>query len=402
MKLNLQTIIFTLLFFIITFIFGAVSHGLITLILSFLVLFFWLNLKLSFSILFAILISGTINMIFNFRVFLEALIVETEGREGSFRYWKEIVKYKKDEEKYRTSVSIGLNGKNYKVIEFAKYFFDPRAKNKDDLKGFLIFSDVDKNEPVNLDTKKKILGIYLFWRYIYFDNVLGENIPLKPQSKKFFNYQLKFQQAFKKQIEKRMKNNYSYVISLKGKEFSNILENLDKEVYDQYPLVKEKLEIEIGIFDSLYRLFTKPSDTTYEDLMNKIEMIAKLSVEENKSWSHRLTTWNNLVKHYDLKIDSLPNPNFKKIGFSALKDLIQYYLTKQKPIISEETIESLIIEGTKIPKKKLLRFLNNYFVLHKAGIDAIKMNIEVNKKFKDLLIYHRQILENPPIEKIRN
>jgi len=175
MKLNLQTIIFTLLFFIVAFIFGAISHGLITLILSFLILSFWLNLKISSSVIFTVLISGTINMIFNFRVFLEALVVETEGREGSFRYWKEIAKYKKNEEKYRTSVSVGLNGKNYKVIEFAKYFFDPRAKNKDDLKGFLIFSDADKNESVSLDTKKKILGIYLFWRHIYFDNVLGEN-----------------------------------------------------------------------------------------------------------------------------------------------------------------------------------------------------------------------------------
>jgi len=213
---------------------------------------------------------------------------------------------------------------------------------------------------------------------------------------------LKFQEAFKKQIGKRMEDNYLQVTLLKNKEFSDILKNLDKEIYAQYPFVKEKLEIQISIFDSLYKLFTKPSDKIYENLMNKIERIAELSVEENKSWNHRLTTWNNLVKHYDLKIENLPKVNFKKTGFSAFKDLINYYLTKQKPIISEETIKSLIVEGTKIPRKKVLKFLNNYFVLHKAGIDAIKLNIEVNKKFKDLLIFHRQILDNPPMHKIRN
>jgi len=402
MKLDLQTIIFSTFFFIVAFLFGAIFHGLITVILSFLVLFFWINLKLSHSIIFAILVSGTLNMIFNFRVFLESFVVATAEREGGFRYWKEIAKHREGDEKYRASVSIELNGKKYKVVEFAKYFFDPRAKNKDDLTGFLIFSGKNKDESISIEDKKKILGIYLFWRHIYFDNVLGERIQLKPQSRKLFKYLLNFQEAFKKQIEKRINDKYSYATALKGKEFSNILKNLDKEVYDQYPFVKEKLEIEINIFDSLYNLFTKPSDKIYGDLMNKIEKIAELSVEENKSWSHRLTTWNNLVKHYDLKIDSMPNPNFKKTGLSALKDLMQYYLTKQKPIISEETIESLIEEGTKIPKKELLRFLNNYFVLHKAGIDAIKTNIEVNKKFKDLLSFHKQILGNPPVEKIRN
>ena len=402
MKSDLQTIIFTVIFFIFTFIFGAIAHSLITLILSFLILHFLLNFQITFSIFFAILISGSLNMIFNFRVFLEALIVEIEGKDGILKYWKEISKYKKDEEKYRASVSIELDGKSYKVIEFAKYFFDPRAKNKNDLKGFLIFSEEDKNKQINLEIKRKVLGIYLFQRHIYFEDILGKNIPLKSHSKKIFKYMLKFQEAFKKQIGKRMEDNYLQVTQLKNKEFSDILKNLDEEVYAQYPFVKEKLEIEISIFDSLYKLFTKPSDKIYENLMNKIERIAELSVEENKSWSHRLTTWNNLVKHYDLKIENLPNVNFKKTGLSAFKDLISYYLTKQKPIISEETIKSLIVEGTKIPRKKILKFLNNYLVLHKAGIDAIKLNIEVNKKFKDLLIFHRQILNNPPIHKIRN
>lgn len=402
MKLDLMTIILSILFFIVSFIFGAISHGFITLILSFLILYFWLNLDVSFSILFAIIISGSLNMFSNFRVFLEALVVEIGNKEGIIKYWSEIFKHKKEGEKYRSSVSIKFEGENYKVIEFAKYFFDPRAKNKDDLKGFLVFFEKDKNKQISLETKRKVLGIYLFQRHIYFDNILGYHIPLKPHSKKIFKYQLKFQEAFKKQIEKRMENKYSEVAFLKSKEFSDILKNLDKEVYEQYPFVKEKLEIEISIFDNLYNLFTKPSDKIYKNLMNKIEKIAKLSVEENKAWSHRLTTWNNLVKHYDLKIDSLPKPDFKKIGLSALIDLISYSLTKQKPIISEETIESLIVEGTKIPKKKILRFLNYYFVLHKAGIDAIKFNIEVNKKFKELLNFHRQILDNPPIDKIRD
>ena len=341
-------------------------------------------------------------MFFNFRVFLEALVVEIGNKDGMIKYRNEIFKHKEEGEKYRSSVSIRFNGEDYRVVEFAKYFFNPRAKNKDNLKGFLVFSEKDKNKQISLEEKRKVLGIYLFQRHIYFDNILGDNIPLKPHSKKIFKYQLKFQEVFKKQIKKRMKNKYSEVAFLKGKEFSSILENLDKEVYEQYPFVKEKLEIEISIFDNLYNLFTKPSDRIYEGLMNKIEKIAELSVKENKAWSHRLTTWNNLVKHYDLKIDSLPEPNFKKTGFFALIDIINYFLTKQKPIISEKTIGSLMIEGTKIPKKKLLKFLNRYFVLHKTGIDAIKLNIEVNKRFKDLLNFHRQILDNSPVDKIRN
>jgi len=349
----------------------------------------------------SIIIAGISNFIFNFRVFIESLVVAIAEQEGHTKYWKYIFKNKKDKEKYRSSVSIKVNGRGYRVIEFAEYKFDPRARDKNDLKGFLIFSEENENEIIEDNIKKKVLGVYLFWRHIYFENILGD-IQLKPHSKRIFKYQQKFQEAFLSQIENRRKKGYGEIAKIKNKNFAEILKNLDDEVYNQSPFVNEKLKIQISIFDSLYSLFTKPSDVSYNSLISKIENLSKLSEDENKTWNKRLATWRKLVNHYDLKIEEMPKPNFKKVGLSVSIDIIKHLLSKNEAIMSEETIEELLIEGTKIPKKKVLKFLNNYFVLHKTGIDAINFNIKVNRKFLELARDSNNILKNPPIEKIRN
>lgn len=401
MKFNFYTIIFSIVLFIFTFVVGIIIHSLVTAILLFLLFFYIIKLNLIGSILFSLLLAGIFNFIINFRVFIESIIVELGDKEGLVRYWSSIFNSKKEDEKVRVSVRIRIEGKYYRVVEFAKYFFDPRAKDKNDLKGFLIFLEEDERKKVDEEIKKKVLGVYLFWRYIYFENVLGD-IKLKPNSKNIFRYQLRFQEDFKKKIDLRIKNDYGLTSNLKDKNFISILKLLDAEVLEQYPFVKKKIEIQISIFDSLYTLFTSPSDECYYQLISKIEEISHCSEKENKTWSKRLTTWKKLVDYYDIKIEEMPNPDFKKVGMSVLIDLIKYTFSKKAPLISEDTLKDIFVEGIKIPRKDVLRFLNNYFILHKTGIDAIRLNIKINKKFADLADYYKIILGNPPMEKVRN
>lgn len=281
-------------------------------------------------------------------------------------------------------------------------FFDPRAKNKQDLKGFIIFNDQTNKRVTESNLKKKILGYYLFWRHIYFeDDILGE-IPLKPTSKRIFQLQLKFLEQFKRQIEERINKNYLSEEIIKDIEFIPILKKLDKEVLDQYPFAKEKIDIQISIFDSLYNLFTNPSDKNYQELINKIDRISELSKEENQIWNDRINTWGKLVKHYNLKIEKIPGPNFKKAGISVLMDLFKYSISKKYPIISDDTLKEIIKERSKPIMKETLKFLNDFFIYHKMGIDAIKRNIEINKKFQEVVRTYNHMVQNPPVEKIRD
>ncbi|HOW37127.1 MAG TPA: hypothetical protein PLK34_02675, partial [Candidatus Pacearchaeota archaeon] len=93
---------------------------------------------------------------------------------------------------------------------------------------------------------------------------------------------------------------------------------------------------------------------------------------------------------------------FKRAGIYALVDIIKYLISKKEPIITEDTLKEIIKESSKIPRKKLLKFLNNYFVLHKFGVDAIKRNIEINKKFREIADSYKRMNNNPQIEKIRS
>jgi len=401
MKINLGDIFFFVIFFVFSFIFGVFTHGLITGIIFFLILIFATSLSWGYCLLIAFFLAGISNMTFNFRVFLESLIVEVEGKKGYTKFFSKFIKLQENGEKTRSSVPIEINSKKYRVVEFARYSFDPRAKNKNDLKGFMIFDDETEKEVKNEVLQKEILATYLFWRHIYFNNDMLGEIQLKPQSKKFFKEHLKFQEKFKIQIDKRKYEGYPKE-DFKNEDFIPILKKLDDEVNKQYPFVKEKIGIELDIFDSLYNLFTKPSDKLYGNLIEKIDKISELSSKENRFWSERVTTWNNLSKHYNLQIDNLPNPNFKRAGVYALIDIIKYLISKKEPIITEDTLKEIIKESSKIPRKKLLKFLNNYFVLHKFGVDAIKRNIEINKKFREIAESYKRMNNSPPIEKIRS
>jgi len=371
---------------------GGLFHGLILTIILFLISIFLIKLNWVLSIGLSILISGIINSMVNFRVVKESAVVFMKQVEAP-KYWQFIQKYKKNNERrFAISPPLIYKGKEYKIIEFSEGITRDYKK----LTGFLI---LDKGKKVDLseEVKKEVLGVYLFWRHIYNNPLLGE-ISLTPPIKHHLKNFLKFQEKFKKIIEERKKEEYKDF----KEDFRNILIDLDEEVYKQYPYVKEKAEKELEIYNKLYSMFTKPSKEEYEKVIKLISDISKISQKENKYWQHRLNTWERLRKYYDFKIDELPNPDYKSLGFVIFIDLIKFLFKKQREIISDETIKEIVKETSKIPKKHILRMLNKYFLYHKLGIDAIKKNIELNQSFKQLAKMYDSLINDPPLQKIRN
>ena len=246
----------------------------------------------------------------------------------------------------------------------------------------------------------ELVNLYLFWRKIYFDPILGKDI--KHNRKPLLKFWLNFQNKFKEIIEERQKNKYEKISKIKNKEFVKILKELDNEVLEQYPFVTKKIKISLEIFNKIYDIFLYPSKEFYQEIFNKINELAIMSNEENKIWTRRLKTWDNLYHYYGVKINKMPDPKFKWLFRGILGDVIDFFVLKQQLPVGGATIAGLTIEGGKKVKKEILKYLNRVLLYHKIGIDAIKKNIEVNKGLKTIRDEYRRILSSDNISKIRN
>lgn len=371
---------------------GGLSHGLITTIIIFLIIFFGFNVSFMISLGISVLISGIINSLVNFRVSKESYVNFLRQLEVSKHM--NLVKKHRLEGEHHSAISppIYYKNKEYRAIELAKGL----TKDTKKLTGFIILNEKDSSE-INDKDKKEILGIYLFWRHIYFNPILGK-INLTSLMKIHLKNYLKFQEQFKVMIEERKKEKY---LGIK-EDIRSILLDLDDEVYKQYPYVKKKTKMQLEIYDNLYELFTCPSDEICEKIMHLISQISQISQKENKYWCHRLKTWERLYKYHEIKISQLSNPNYKKISIGLLIDILKYIFKNKESAVSKETLGNIIVETSKIPRKKILKELNRKLGYHKFGIDSINHNIELNKSFKELNKLYISILSDPPIDKIRN
>lgn len=307
-------------------------------------------------------------------------------------------RFKKIGERTSASPKIKIGDKSYIVIAF-ETSLDPRREDK--IAGHLILDyktgEVIKDEELVED----ILRTYNCWRHIYYNPILGKNV--KKSSKPMIRAWIRFHNKFKEVIEKRISNNYEEISEIKNKEFIEILKKLDEEVINQNPYLIKKLGTELKIFSKIYDIFSKPSLESYQELINDIDFIAKMSQEENKVWTHRLNTWKKLCDYKDIEIGRLPEINFKRIGISIFGDLINYFLLKKKQhLIDTNTLATVVEEGSKKVKKEFLRFFNKYLVYHAMGINAIKKNIELNNNLKRVRDVYKQIWDSADLSKVRD
>ncbi len=360
----------------------------------------WKLLPISYLLGFlVVLIFFTIlNIILDYILIKESFINQFSSTYGSFKFSQLIQKYKKPNEKFKVSPIISVNDKNYRVIEFGTYNFNPTDSKK--LTGFLALTEEGKLLQ-DSNFSNELVNLYLFWRKIYFDPILGKDI--KKNHKPLLKSWLDFQDKFKDIIEKRQKNDYKKISNVKNEEFVKILKELDTEVLDQYPFVTNKIKISLEIFDKIYDIFLYPSKEFYQETFNKINKIANISNEENKIWTKRLKTWENLYKHYRFEINKMSEPKFKWLFIGVLGDLIDFFVLKQHLYpIGGATIAGLTVEGSKKVKKETLKYLNHTLLYHKTGIDTIKNNIEVNKRLKNVRDEYKRILSSNNTSKIRN
>ena len=345
-----------------------------------------------------ILFLTGLSMVLDYRLIKEGIINQFSLTYGNFRFNQLIQKYKKSNEKFSVSPAISMNDKKYRVIEFGNYNFNPTDSKK--LVGFLVLSE-DGKLLSNINESNKLVNIYLFWRKIYFNPILGKNI--KKNHKPLLKFWLNFQNKFKEIIDERQKEGYKKVSKIEDKKFVKILNELDNEVLEQYPFVTKKLRISIEIFDQIYDIFLYPSKEFYHKLFNEIDTIVDMGNEENKIWTKRLRNWENLYLYYDIKLNKMPEPKVKWLLTGLLGDLINFFILKQQLyLVGGGTIAGFTIESGKKIKKDTLRYLNRVLFYHKMGIDAIKKNIEINKSLKNVRDEYKQILSSNNISKIRN
>lgn len=360
----------------------------------------WKLFQISYlSAFFSVLLFFTIlSIIMDYRLIKESFINQFSSTYGGFKFSKLIQKYKKPNEKFKVSPVISVDNKKYRVIEFGTYTFNPTDSKK--LTGFLTLTD-EGNLLQDSNLSNELINLYLFWRKIYFDPILGKDI--KHNHKPMLKFLLDFQNKFKEIIEKRQTDNYKRISKIKNEEFVKILRDLDEEVINQYPFVTNKIKISLEIFDKIYDIFLYPSKEFYQEIFDKINDIANMSNEENKIWTHRLKTWENLYKYYNLEISKMSEPKFKLLFTGVLGDLIDFFVLKQQLYpVGGATIAGLSIEGSKKVKKETLKYLNRVLLYHKTGIDAIKKNIEVNKNVKNVRDEYKRILSSNNTPKIRN
>jgi len=301
-------------------------------------------------------------------------------------------------ERSNASPKIVVRSNSYVVIEFGTYF-NPNDEEK--ITGFSILDYTTGEEINNENLLIDIMSVYKCWRYIYFKPILGKSI--NKQSVPLIKNWIKSQERFRDVIEKRRENQYNQISKVRDKEFVNVLKELDDEVINQYPYVNQKLKKELKIFERIYDIFSKPSLEFYQELINDIEFIAKMSNEENKIWTHRLKTWEKVYNYRDLKIKRLPEPSFKAVKLGFFGDIIDYFILKQQLYpVGGATIAGLTIEGSKKARKETMNFLNKYITYHYFGINAIKKNIEINNELKKLYEVYKNIWRSTDLSKVRN
>jgi len=375
-----------------------IKNIILIIILSFLVSIFT---NFGFVLILGIVSLGfcILSIILDFRLTKKTFRTHFYTLINKFRFSSKIHKHRIGNEKFNASLPITMGNKKYVVIEYGKYKIDPRDEEK--LTGFLVLN-YDNGEYIeDSEIRKEMLKIYLMWRYVYFNPVLGKEIKTNKSMKLLIKNRIKFQKNIKKAIEDWSNNNYQKARKKFDKKFIEILKYLDAQVLEQYPLLMERLEHQLWVIQNIYTLFEEPSYELYGELYQKINRMRDLADQENKIWGKRLATWKKLYSYKDLKIRKIPEPNFRWFFTGVFGDLIDYLFLESKFVLGGGTIAGVLVEGGKKLNKETRKLLNKIVNYQMFGINAIGRNIEANKRFEKIWVEYKRIWNNPPVSKIR-
>ena len=150
------------------------------------------------------------------------------------------------------SPPIILKNNKYCVIEYRSTEFNLGEKK---LTGFLLLFNNTGKYLQNKSSKEDLLKTFMLWRYIYFDSRLFKDIKKHRLNSLAIKNRLIIQNKLKDAIEKWNKNSLRNVDEKVIKD----IEELNKQAIEQYPILIEKLELELWIIKNIYVIFEKPS-----------------------------------------------------------------------------------------------------------------------------------------------
>jgi len=133
-----------------------------------------------------------------------------------------------------------------------------------------------------------------------------------------------------------------------------------------------------------------------KDLFHQIKENAS---KENNIWNVRLNYWKKLKDYNDKKADKI-KPDLRFTKKTAILTLIEVYLTKQFSFLG--IFLDKLYELSKYPFKWLLKAFNRKVVYHQFGIDAIRKNMVLNQKLKEVSKVISSLQNKPTISLIRN
>ncbi|MEK6891615.1 MAG: hypothetical protein AABX25_00355 [Nanoarchaeota archaeon] len=379
------------------FLFKSIINNLLTILIITLLLL----QKMSFrdSITTSIFLISTIAVFIEWRFNLETFRSMYDYTYNGIILAPQYKHFAKNGETTRTSLKIKIKNEYFRVIRFSKIViknmkFDKREREIDKPEGFVVF---DKNRNIINDKNKlqEILKIYNIWHYFYINPLFAEiNV----------NYYLLknglyFNRLMIKAIKKRQSNNYSRILKKTDEEYVLILKELDNQVLKQSPYLQAKVKAQLELIISLYNIWEKPSDETYVKMEQLYKEIEENADNENVIWDIRLNYWHKLSDYYTNKIAKI-KPDMTITNKSIILTFIEMYITKQ--ILGLGLILDKLYELTKYPLKLLLFFYNKKIIYHKIGIDAIKKNIELNKRLKEISNKMTFLKDEPLLNLVRN
>ena len=174
--------------------------GLLDIIIFSLMVWWFSSYSLYISLIVILTIKAVIILISDSKLIKQTFITTYYSNVNNIRFSHIVKEFWMLGEKSHIPIILKVKSKPYIVVEYSNSFKEEYIK---DIKGFLVVDydteEIVKEEKIITD----VLRTYIIWRYIYFENILGDDI--KKSSTPMIKSWIRFQDKFKEIIEKRIK-----------------------------------------------------------------------------------------------------------------------------------------------------------------------------------------------------
>jgi len=388
---------YTFIFSYILFILKSITNNFLTIVI--ITLLFIQKFSFKDTVTISIFFISTISVFTEWRYNLEALRSMYDYTYYGIILAPQYEPFAKSKETTRTSLKIKIKNEYFRVIRFLQINirnmkFDKRERQVDKPEGFVVF-DAKGNIINDKNKLQEILKIYNIWHYFYINPLFAEI----NTNYYFLKNVLYFNKLMIKAIKKRQANNYGQILKKTDEEYVTILKELDNQVLKQSPYLQAKVKAQLELIKSLYNIWEEPSDENYIRMEQLYKEIEENADKENVIWTIRLNYWHKLSEYTTKKIAKI-KPDMTITKKSIILTFIEAYITSK--ISGLGLILDKLYELTKYPIKLLLFFYNKKIIYHKFGIDAIKKNIELNKRLKEISNKIISLRDEPLLHLIRN